>query len=149
MLFVASLPQVGYFVEGKPYDSGGLLVLGGWAGLLYGIYAWLANPLLLAAWIGMAFHPRLFAFVFASLSLAFALSFLTVTVQPAFSGVSREITGCGLGYWLWVASIGALLVGSGIAAMLEKLADRAANLETAEDWRSEESFVDLTSRPRE
>ena len=148
LLFAASMSQVGYCFDGGTGDRGFWLVVFGWLGLERNACLARESRCFRIASSPWAFRPRRFAFVFAALLLGFALSFLERNGPPGDQRLAPgDQAGYGLGYWLWIASIGTLLVGAGVAAMLEKLADRAANLETPEDWRPDESIVDLTKGP--
>ncbi len=87
----------------------------GYAILLFGVLAlgdnpanmaWLANPLLLAAWIATWMGRRVPAFIvgFAALVLAVSFSFAK-TVIANEAGIASSVTGLRLGYWLWLASM--------------------------------------------
>jgi len=107
-VFVISLTQDAYFIEGRNPKawsfSLGLLVFG-WLGILYGYYAWLANPLLLISWLALSKSYFIVGCIASVGALFFALSFLSyksiVTSElPEFS----RITGYGPAYYLWSAS---------------------------------------------
>jgi hypothetical protein len=80
---------------------------------LPGYVSWFANPVLFCSWITLLIGFRI-------VSLCLTLSAVTLAAMPLFmrtividaSGNHRPITGVGLGYWLWLASI----VAAGIAA---------------------------------
>ena len=59
-----------------PWADGWQVLLTGWMGVLVGIYAWLANPLVFAAWLLTARY-RAQAVVLAGLALLFGMSFLS------------------------------------------------------------------------
>ena len=60
-----------------PWADGWQVLLTGWMGVLVGIYAWLANPLVFAAWLLTAKRYRAQAVVLAGLALLFGMSFLS------------------------------------------------------------------------
>ena len=115
VLFLASLPWTSFRVDGSREG------LPGWMVLLIGCLglfdpghpahlAWLANPLLLLTWgMGMArtgIGTRRAAVAAGGLALLLALSFpLLRTVIVGDTGPS-QVTGLGVGYWLWLASLG-------------------------------------------
>lgn len=118
ILFVASLTQDGYYIAADNprawAPSFGLLLIG-WIGVLQGIPAWLANPMLAAAWASIYFRSKglvKLGLVCGVASLCFSLSFLKVDeiIANEAGGTSR-ITGYGPGYWLWIASIVTAIIG--------------------------------------
>lgn len=117
LLFVASLTQDGFYID-RPDDPRawslclGLLLVG-WIAVFDGVYAWLANPALLVAWIAMWFRPSYKVAVVAGVTaLCFSLSFLRHdTIITSEAPTYSRITGYGLGYWLWIGSIATALAG--------------------------------------
>ena len=95
----------------------------GWIGIFGGVYAWLANPILLVAWTFILFHRNGRATILLIASLGLALSFLREKHwERDESGMhTANITGYGLGYWLWIASIGIALIGCVFAMISEHL----------------------------
>lgn len=89
----------------------GLLTVG-WLAVLMGVYAWLANPLLLAAWIAYRFCRSPTIPVALSLgALCFALSFLLHDeILSNEAGQYSRITSIELGYWIWIASISTMVL---------------------------------------
>lgn len=79
--------------------------------------AWLANPLLLVAWIATWLGRRALAVIAGLAALALAVSFFFAgTVITNEAGIANPVTGMRLGYWLWLASgamasVAALLAG--------------------------------------
>jgi hypothetical protein len=95
------------------------LLLIGCVGAFDRMFAWFANPGLIAAWILMRSRSRqrrVTALCCAIASLALSLSFLLQRqILADEAGHYSRITGYGPGYWLWVASILAALVGCVVA----------------------------------
>ena len=83
-------------------------------GVLVGIYAWLANPLVFAAWLLTAKRYRAQAVVLAGLALLFGMSFLSqhqIAVDEAGNvGVHLDA----IGYWCWLASFAVAAVGAAL-----------------------------------
>jgi hypothetical protein len=111
LLFVASLFLDAFYTSQENPRSWSLgfgLLVCGWLGLFDGIVAWLANPLLLAAWILLLLRwPRgIWPLVFAVAALALALSFLRVDdLMVDEAGGRAMVTGYGPGYWVWMSSM--------------------------------------------
>ena len=75
-----------------------------------GYAAWLANPIIVAAWFLYLADRRSAALISAILALGLMLTFLgvaTVPISPKLRDV--EIVSYGGGYWLWIASAGILV----------------------------------------
>lgn len=81
--------------------SGYVALMVGYSVIVAGIPAWLANPLLLGAWLSNAFSSYSAGLTLALTSLVMALSFLILDTHGGM-GISFERM---LGYYLWVASI--------------------------------------------
>jgi hypothetical protein len=104
-----------YYIDGRmgSTPSGGDLLLMGWLGILQGIFAWLANPLLFFAWITYGFGAYSVALVFAGFAILFVLSFFSVQqILVNEAGNYANITHYGVGYWLWLMSTVATFTGS-------------------------------------
>lgn len=113
ILFTASLTQKAYCTASACSDSVMVFLLG-WAALLSGGagFCWLANPLLIAAWVMLRRNLRsaMFLSMFAAL---LALSFLLFdTVLDNENGQNQTINTYRLGYWLWVGSSVIMLAGT-------------------------------------
>lgn len=116
VLFAASLPQDAYYggADRKP-GIGLLCLLFGWLELCHptsAAMAWLANPALLLTWV-FSFSPSLrrAAIGCGITSLCLSLSFLLHNeILADESGHYQRITGYGVGYWLWLASIATAVV---------------------------------------
>jgi uncharacterized membrane-anchored protein len=116
LLFLARLLLDAFYIDRpdnpRAWSLGFGLLLVGWLAVLDGVPAWLANPAVLCAWILLLIGFRRAALVSAGLALALALSFLRChQVLTDSAGTYSRITGYGPGYWLWVSSMAAALVG--------------------------------------
>ena len=108
LLYVGCMFVVPYNAGDIPsLRSGGWAeLLGGWMGMLYGYYAWLANPLLFTAWMFAAHQVRAAAMAAATIAMLFALSFvlhdeIPINEAPDYATIHLNAAG----YWLWLASI--------------------------------------------
>ena len=112
-LFVLSLTQKCFCTTTQCSDSAMVFLLG-WAAVFSGAagLSWLANPLLIAAWLllkknlKMSMFSRVFAFL---LSLFFLL---IDTVVDNENGGSHQVIAYKSGYWLWVMSSTCMLLGT-------------------------------------
>ena len=106
--YVLSLVLSPYEVDGEGGELlGGLIcLLVGWMGMLGGgvlYFSWLANPLILAAWISSK-RPKL-SIVFSILAILCCLLFLTKDeILVNEGGGTGEITKIQIGYWFWIAT---------------------------------------------
>lgn len=98
-----------------PWADGWQVLLTGWMGVFFGIYAWLANPLVFAAWLLMTKRLRAQAVVLAVLALLFGSSFLSQHQIVVNEGGGVEPVHLdAIGYWCWLASFGAALIGAAL-----------------------------------
>lgn len=126
--FVASLIETAVVVDGSdrglerlPFYGWELLVLGGLSvfGDVPSLLIWLANPILVIAWILYLRDRRRAALISAVTALGLTLCFVWVksALGPGPEGVNvadfemRPIISYGIGYWLWVASAAMLVAG--------------------------------------
>lgn len=129
-LFLISLVLHCFYID-RPdpaaWAPGIALLLVGWLGMFDGIFAWLANPLLLLAWTAIWFPRLRFAsFACALLALLFALSFLLHDDIMADEGGGRAaITEYSWGYWIWLSSISTMVIGG---AAVERKTRRVTKL---------------------
>ena len=111
LLFIFSLTQKCYCTTSVCSDSIMVFILG-WAALLKGGagISWIANPLLLAAWIKL--KKNLKASMFLSMfGVLMSLSFLLFdSIIDNENGQNKEIISYQAGYWLWVSSAVVMLV---------------------------------------
>ena len=112
-LFLGSLTQKAYCTSDSCGDSIMVFILGPFAVLLGGAgFTWLANPLLIFAWIVNNKHPKM-VMIASLLSTVIAISFLTFhQIIEDEAGNYRQIISYKLGYWLWVASAATMLFGT-------------------------------------
>jgi len=119
LLYLAALVAPAF-----PAHAGAALLLSGWhemfawraAGALVA-FAWLANPLLLAAWTCGYFRAWRAAAALAApaLALALAVSFGSRVVVSE-GGAPLPLPHLSGGYWLWVASLAAALTAAILGA---------------------------------
>ena len=84
-----------------------------------GYVAWLANPIIVAAWFFYLGDKRSAALVSAVLAFGLTLTFLWVAEVPLSDKLSDvKIISYGTGYWLWVASAGILVAGVSVDLLL-------------------------------
>ena len=119
-LFLLSLTQDGYYIDGtdpRAWAPAWGLLLFGWLGLFSGVFAWVANPLLVIGWI-LFIRRRYRAGLWTAIAaLLLMLSFLLhTTILSSEAPTYSKITGYGPGYWLWVAS-GVSLLSSNVLAV--------------------------------
>jgi len=124
VLYVVCLTQDGYYIDDpdpRKWSPAWGLLLFGWVGLLSGMLAWLANPLLFVSWVLLAASRFRAAFYVALGALLFAMSFLLYSevISSTKTDYSR-IVGYGIGYWLWIASALILAVGTGVLTIRSK-----------------------------
>ena len=74
--------------------------------------AWLANPLLITAWMTFK-YPR-FSVWFSIFAVIFAGSFLLFTHIPTGGIGDIQVYQRHVGYWLWLSSMIVILMGNGI-----------------------------------
>ena len=108
ILFVVSLTQKTFCIDGVCEARGILNLFTGWLGVIYtkgGSNAWLANPLLILSWFFLTRRPKL-ALTFSLLAFFFALRFyFQETIIKNEAGMIGKITNYKSGYWFWLSSI--------------------------------------------
>lgn len=96
------------------YGSGFVAFLFGILGIFVGgaYITWFANPFLILSWLFIGKRPWV-SLILSSFSLVIAFSFLIYDeIMINEAGHYGEIIGYALGYWLWIASIAIMLLGS-------------------------------------
>ncbi|MBF5009087.1 hypothetical protein [Burkholderia pseudomultivorans] len=97
----------------QPWADGWEVLLTGWLGVLGGIYAWLANPLVFFAWAATLRRSRTPAVVAAVLALLFGITFLSLRrIAVNEAGDVQPVHLDAVGYWCWLASFGFALVAA-------------------------------------
>ena len=118
-----------YYIKGdlpRDWAIGSELLISGWLGLFAGASGlpWLANPLLMIAWLVYLIKQNVTSFLFSLSALSLMVSFLSVKgILRDEAGHYSQITGYGLGYWFWISSAFAIL----IANVFELLSMRRQN----------------------
>lgn len=125
LLFLASLTQYAYLTEGGSNDGGDrawVLFLFGWLGTLStgaGI-SWLANPLLIIAWITF-YKEKKIALPLSLGAVVMAASFLFFkTIITDEAGHEHAIISYCAGYWLWLSSCIVCFAGVLIHSIMKK-----------------------------
>lgn len=123
-LYLVSLTQQGYCISGACGDHwlGAYLVAMGAIGGIMSIagLTWYANPALWAAWSQINKHPKR-ALVFSFIGTLLAASFLMATeISDIKPNMVSYITGYQPGYWLWLASMSVMLIGSAISYLISR-----------------------------
>jgi len=122
IVFVASLTQKGFFAASEKPDvwspSGLYLLLMGTLGVLGGIFEWLANPVLAAAWVFSFAEKNKIALLLGILVSALMLAFLFRHTFMA-GEYHEKIVGYSAGYWLWLTS-GVLTIVSGATGLVKQ-----------------------------
>lgn len=109
-LFVFSLPMKTYCVDNDcgDYFNGLGALLVGFLGILFeggAAIAWLANPLIIIAWV-LPIRWIGIKFISGCIAIFFALYFLTFDeILKNEAGHMGTITGYASGYWFWTSSM--------------------------------------------
>jgi hypothetical protein len=117
--FLFSLTQVAYktdYSDQSANEASSLLIfLIGWLGIVFIPYGipWLANPLLIIAWILFLRRKIGGPVILSLLASLFSASFLLLDKMPANEAPTyANITAIGLGYWLWLLSCITFFIGT-------------------------------------
>ena len=90
-----------------------------WINHTLALAAWLANPLLAAAWLLLLLNKRRGALFCAAMALGLMVGFLSLDKVPfGLKTAWVPITAYGVGYWLWVTSAGIVVSGVSIERIL-------------------------------
>lgn len=111
LLWCASLWLPSVDVRGGPIVNGFELLVRGWEGVGRGLYAWLANPAFIAAFIVSLFprHART-ALVIAVVALALAVSSFFAAALLRWHGTSAPAISFEPGFYVWLAAAAVLCV---------------------------------------
>ncbi|CAB3673286.1 hypothetical protein LMG24238_02217 [Paraburkholderia sediminicola] len=109
-MYVASLPFDGFCYHGNNCEAGWGILLFGFLGLVVGgQISWLANLLIIPAWLLLLLHSKAsdgVAFMFGLGAIVVGNSFLFQGVSTSEAGGPlQQITSLGAGYWVWMGSI--------------------------------------------
>jgi hypothetical protein len=122
IIFAASLTQNAYYIAGenpKAWSPAFYSLLLGPIGLFAGIFEWLANPVLVAAWVFSFAGKNKIALLLGIVASGLMLAFLfRHTIVANEAGHHKQIVGYGAGYWLWLTS-GVLVIVSGATGLLK------------------------------
>jgi hypothetical protein len=118
LLYLACFTQNGICVEG----SCSQMPL--WAMLVFGVLsftqlfdipsaalAWLANPIVFAAWLFLLGSRYRRAFILSNTAMALSL-LVYGRVVTAESGMVERVTGYAFGYWIWIGSLAAASIAA-------------------------------------
>lgn len=108
----------GFYIDGPnptAWSLGFGELIAGWFAAIDGVKAWYANPLLLVAWITFRSRSPAVSSICTLIALWDMASFqsvhkIVVSEAPTYA----QITGYGVGYWIWILSAVALLAGNAI-----------------------------------
>jgi hypothetical protein len=130
VLYAGALAFPGFYVirgnePSKQWIEGFWLLAFGPFAVPQGIFAWLANPLLFAAWISFARQAFGKAVAFSVAALVFALTFHLHQGSSFHDGSGMNTFGSAApGYWLWIASLLTALLAAGAASRSSKSIER-------------------------
>lgn len=131
VVFAASLTQNCYNIEAhnpKASSPGLYLLLIGPIGVFYGIFEWLANPVLLAAWVFSFAGKNKIALLLGIVASALMVAFLfRHTIVASEAPTYAKIIGYGVGYWLWLTSAW-LVIMSGATGLLKQRQGRLRSI---------------------
>jgi len=123
IVFAASLTQKCFYTDGhnpKVWPPGWYLLLISLIGVFYGIFEWLANPVLLAAWVFSLAGKNKIALLLGIVASALMVAFLfRHTIVASEAPTHAKIIGYGAGYWLWLTSAGLVIV-SGATGLVKQ-----------------------------
>jgi len=130
LLLALSLTKPAFILEGREAAGIGtapwVLFFLGWAGLFTGNFmvtlVWMANPVCILSVLYSCLGKKGKALIFSLLSLILALGFIFVnSIMAGESGiVPAGIVALRAGYYLWLASFGAVILGATIPYLKDK-----------------------------
>jgi hypothetical protein len=93
----------------------------GLIGVFGGYFEWLANPVLLAAWVFSFAGKNKAALLLGILGSAFMVAFRFRHAMIASEAPTYEkIVGYGAGYWLWLTSAGLVIVSGAMGLVKQR-----------------------------
>jgi hypothetical protein len=110
------------FADHEP-QSGATLLAWGWWGLLTFDFAWFANPAYLAAMLALALRFHRAARILSAIAVALACLSFTTTEWWFNEGNATPVLGLGPAFYLWLLSLGILLVGSFLVRLPSSVID--------------------------
>jgi hypothetical protein len=119
-LYLASLSVPAIKLEGDERHYGWAILIYGWFGILKHEFAWLANPLLLLGLVTLLARQNLLTCVAAVGCIALGLLALRTTMLPTSIGNQSRVVGFTIGYYLWMGSFVALLIGAFMQGMASR-----------------------------
>src|SRR5207247_10014978 len=124
IVFAASLTQNGFYTDThipKPPPSGWFLLLIGLIGVFGGYFEWLANPVLLGAWVFSFAGKNKAALLLGILASAFMVAFLFRHAMIASEALTYEkIVGYCAWSWLWLTGGGLLIISGATGLMTQR-----------------------------
>jgi len=103
-LWVAALFLPAIMVPGGPALSGLDVLVRGWRALDAGVYAWLANPLFMAAWVSCWRRRYVLAGTLSGVGAVLALtSFAAAGLARSVGSAVPDVT-LAAGFYLWLAA---------------------------------------------
>ncbi len=112
-LYLLSLTRECYCTGDDCADSL-LVLLTGWLGVVFGGagLSWLANPLILVAWISTKQQYK-YAWLISVVAVLFCCSFLFFhQVMADEAGHFKTVTQIKSGYWIWLGSALTMMIGN-------------------------------------
>jgi len=141
VIFAAAMTQPAFYQNraAEPVTHSIWLLLSGFMGVLIGYFEWIANPLIVYSWICARRKHIREALLTSIAATALILSFL-LRKKMDWPGVATDthpdIQGCAAGYWLWLASALAMVIGSGAELVPGVLKSRVVSVPPDQDHRS-------------
>lgn len=121
-LYIVSLTQPAIYVANQPHVEGNYLLVWGWFGFFTLNFAWMANPLLIGAWIVLNKQDYRKAAKLSGIAAALSLMTFTTSRWLVSENGSVPVEGFGPGAYAWLAAIAITAAGS---AWMARAASRA------------------------
>ena len=124
VVYATALTQKGFHSVGEPpgaWSPGLYFLFVGPLSVLYGVFEWLGNPVLFAAWIFPLARKNKIALPLALLATALIAAFLfRQTIVASEAPTYAKITGYAAGYWLWLSSA-VLAILASVIGLINKM----------------------------